>query len=293
VNYKFRNTIVLGILLLLVCILSAAALLWYYPTKIGDVEKNIVKLKKQIAALDGIDEEYYDLENTIKEQEQKLSKLDKRIASSVSPASTYHYLNSILHYSGLLDFNLLYLGNKSLKGYNYNIYSVKGEGSYATIFRFISYIERGPEFYKINSLEMRVVESKDEETGRTQIVIPFDMELWALYADVKDLPRIKRTLGNVSVYRVRNPFYPYIYRNIPANVDGLLEVERAELKAVMPDKAMIADKNGKIHVLREGDRVYMGYLSKIDVERNEIEFILNKGGIVDNFKLRLRFSESK
>ncbi len=292
-SYKIRNILVLTGFLVLISLVSGYLLLLHFPRKANKIEKDIKSLKKQVTALDGIEAEYYKLEEVIQGQEKKLAKLDKKIVSSVSPANTYKYLNTILDHSGFLEFNLLFLGEKEAKGYKYNAYSVKGEGNYGTIYRFIAYLEKGPEFYKIKKLNMRMVESKDEETGRNKIVVPFDMELWALFADVDELPRIKRTLNNVWVGYVTNPFYPHIYRNIPANADGLPEVERAELKAVLPNKAMIADNSGKVHVLKEGDPVYLGYVSKIDVEKNEVEFVLNKGGIVERFKLQLRFNESK
>ncbi len=41
--------------------------------------------------------------------------------------------------------------------------------------------------------------------------------------------------------------------------------------------------------MQEGDKVYLGYVSKIDAEDNQVVFILNKGGIVERFTLKLGF----
>ncbi len=291
-SYKMRNIVVLGSFCLLVSLVSGYFIFLHFPGKMKKVNKSITSLKKQISALDGIQDEYYKLEDMIKNQEKRLANLDKRIVPSVTPAATYNYLNNILNYSGLLEFDLLYTGTKDEKDFHYNMYSVKGEGNFDKIFKFVSYIEKGPEFYRINKINLKLVETKDKDSGKNQVVVPFEIELWALYADVDKLPKIHRTLDNVSVKYVSNPFYPNIYANIPANSDELLEVERAELKAVMPNKAMISDNQGKVHILQEGDRVYLGYCSKIKVEKNEVDFILNKGGIVEKFTLNLRFNES-
>ena len=132
---------------------------------------------------------------------------------------------------------------------------------------------------------------KDKETGVYQIILPFEMEIWALFANVPDLPPIRRTLASVRANSVTNPFYPFIYRNLPPNIDELPEVERAELKAILKDKILIADHQGKIHELVEGDKVYLGYLRSIDGEYNEANFILNKGGIIEKFSLQMRFGE--
>ncbi len=290
-TYKMRNILVLAGLVAFISLISGYIIFFHHPGKINKLNDNIQELKKQISALDGIEQEFYKLEEVIKEEEEKLKKLDKKVNSTVTPAATYNYLNTILKYSGLLEFNLFYSGEKKTKGFHYNIYRVKGEGSFYRLYRFISYLENGPEFYKINKLKMHMVEDKDENTGVREITVPFEMELWALYANVENLPEIRRTLADVRVKRPSSPFHPYIYSNIPANHKNLLVVERASLKALLPDRAMVSDNNGKIHVLREGDEVYLGYLSKIHHKQNFVEFVLNKGGIVEKFKLEMRFDK--
>ena len=115
------------------------------------------------------------------------------------------------------------------------------------------------------------------------------MELWALYTELEDVPSIRKTLRNVKASYVRNPFIPFIYRNLPVNSEGLLEVERATLKGILPDQAFIEDYSGQVYVMKVGDKVYLGYVSKIDAENNEVVFILNKGGIIEKFTLKLGF----
>ncbi len=290
-SYKARNIIVLSAFLAVILLVSGFFVFYYYPSKIGGVEGNIKNLKRQIAALDGIEKEFYQLDEILKTQEKKFARWDKVIRSSVSPASTYRYLNHIMNYCGFIEFNLYYSDTKEGKGYRYNVFRIKGEGSFWRIYRLISYIENGPEFYKIKNLNTHLVEEKDVETGKTKIVLPFEIELWALYADVEDLPEIDRTLADVRIRDASNPFHPYIYGSIPPNTDNLLDVSRAELKAVLPGKVMIADNTGKIHVLRVGDEVYLGYLSRILLEKNAAEFVLNKAGIVERTVLHLRFDE--
>ncbi len=290
-SYKLRNIIVLGTL----CFLLVAAAIYivgfHYPKKISAVEKQVAGIKKQIAGLQGVEEEYKNIDTIIKEKEERLANLNKRVVPSVTPSESYRYLISILKYSGMLDFDMLFQGTKKTNGYSYNVYNIKGEGPFYKIYEFVTYLEKGPYFYKIENLNLHMVENKDKETKQYQIIIPFEMEIWALFADVPDLPPIRRTLASVRVPRATNPFYPYIYRDLPDNVDNLPEVERAELKAIVKDKVFIADAEGIIHELQEGDKVYLGYLKTIDEENNEAHFILNKGGIVEKFSLHIRFGE--
>lgn len=279
--------------LILVLGVGAYFIGYFYPKRIKEVRDEIRKIEQRIEYFSKLKVELDSLESQIKKEQERLSQLDKQIFSRVTPAMTYSYLNSILNYSGFVKFDMLYLGDKKGQKYSYNVYDIRGEAFFDNIYKFIWYIERGPHIYRISNLELRGVETRDETTRRFLNVIPFQMELHALYTDVKDLPQIKRTLADVVVTSVRDPFTPYIYRELPPNTKGLLEVERAELRAIVPGKAFIADHAGRIHVLKEGDEVYLGYVTKIDVERNRVEFTLNKAGIVEKFVLKLRFDQQK
>ncbi len=289
--YKTRNTLILLAFLVIISVIGAYFIIYRYPKKINEAKAEIRRIEQQINALGDLQIELYNLQKQIKEEQEKLTQLDKQIVPDVTPAMTYSYLNSILNYAGFVKFDMLYMGSKKAQKYAYNIYDIKGEASFDNIYKFIWYIERGPQIYRISRLNLRGVETRDEQTRRFQIVVPFQMEVHALYADVKDLPPIKRTLADVKVEEVENPFVPYIYRELPPNIRGLLEVERADLKAVIPGRAFVADHTGKIHVLKEGDEVYLGYVTKIDIEKNQVEFTLNKAGIVEKFVLKLRFGQ--
>ena len=290
-SYKLRNIIVLACLFFLLSAVAGYIVFYHFPKKIAVVEKKITAVNKQIANLQGVEEEYNNIDKIIKEKESRLANLKKRVVPGVTPSQTYKYLISILKYSGVMDFDVLFQGTQEAGGYKYNVYSLKGEGSFQKIYKFVTYLEKGPLFYKIERLDLRLVEQKDKKTLVYQIIVPFEMEVHALFADVPDLPPIRHTLNKVRVPRVRNPFYPYVYRDLPANTENLPEVERADLKAIVNNKVLIADVEGNIHELEEGDKVYLGYLKTIDTETNEAHFILNKGGIVEKFSLHIRFGE--
>ncbi|MFQ5584152.1 MAG: hypothetical protein ACE5GL_06940 [Calditrichia bacterium] len=253
------------------------------------MRKSIRVTDQKIAALSGIELELKEAQKELAEQQKKLSRVDKQLVSSVAPAETYKYLNSILRYSGVLKFDLTYAGKREAEGYGYDIYHLKGEGFFSTLFKFIWYLERGPKIFKIRRANFRGVENRELDSTRTNIVVPFEVEFWALYTDVKDVPSIHRSLRDVKFSYVRNPYLPYIYRNLPLNKDGLVEVERARLKGILPGKAFVEDHTGKVHTLEEGAKVYLGFVSKIDHKYNEVYFILNKGGIVHQYKLKLGF----
>ena len=82
-------------------------------------------------------------------------------------------------------------------------------------------------------------------------------------------------------------FYPLIRNEIPPNTNNLLDVQTAQLLALIPEGAFLSDANGTTYLLWEGDPVYLGYLTKIDYENNKVSFILNKGGIIEKVDLLL------
>jgi hypothetical protein len=64
-------------------------------------------------------------------------------------------------------------------------------------------------------------------------------------------------------------------------------VQGANLLALIPEGAFIADSKGNTYLLWEGQQVYLGYLTKIDYDHNMVSFILNKGGIIEKIDLSL------
>lgn len=288
-DYKKRNIIILGIFVLLIGLAGGYYNFYSFPKQVDERKTKIRDLDQKIAALQGIEEEIKNVKTLIEEQKVKLSRLDKQLTPSGSPAETYQYINSILQYSGVLKIDLLYQARNQTDNYSYDIYKIKGEGFFPTIHKFIWYLERGPQIYKIKKLSLRGVENREIDSTRTYIVVPFEMELWALFTEIEDVPTIRRTLRSVRASHVRNPFIPFIYRNLPMNSEGLLEAERATLKGILPGQAFVEDHAGQVHVLQQGDKVYLGYVSKIDAENNQVRFILNKGGIVERFTLKLGF----
>jgi hypothetical protein len=251
-------------------------------TKIQDVDQ-------KITALQGLEEEIEHVETILEDQKTRLKNLDKQLAVSGSPAETYRYINSIMKYSGVLKVDLLFLTNNANENFIYDVYRIKGEGFFPTIYKFLWYLERGPEIYKIKKITFHGVENREIDSTRTNIIVPFEIEFWTVFTELEDVPPINRGLHNVRVSWVRNPFLPFIYRNLPMNSENLLEVERSELKGILPGKAFVEDHTDKIHVLEEGAKVYLGYVSKIDVENNQVVFILNKGGIIEKYILKLGF----
>jgi len=289
ISYQIRNIITLSIILIIIGSVGGYYVFSKYPKQIETLDKQIAELQVQIQALEFVATQLEEAQQKIEAEEIKLSLVDKQIVADVTPAATYTYLNKVLEYSGFLKFDMVFMGTAKKKKYSEHAYNVKGEGTFSAIYKFLSYLEAGPEMYKVRKLVMRGVETIDLETQTQDLVVTYEMEILALFAKGQDLPSINRTLDDVEFASAQDPFFPYVKKELPPNFYELLEVERAELKAVMANQAIIVDNNRNTHFIHDGDEIYLGYVKKIDEENNKVIFTLDKGGIVEDFTLELRF----
>jgi len=288
-SYKMRNTLILSAFIVVIAVIGGFLILYLFPKKLSVVRTELGRLNQQIAALDRIEIQYATLQRLIAAEEWKLANLDKRIVPDVTSSQTYAYLNAIVQHAGDLKFDVLYSTRVMSGSYGYNVYQIKGEGSFEDIYKFIWYVERGPLIYKVSDLSLRGVESSQHRSGRSNLIITFEMELRAMFSDAKNLPQVQGDLASVVVTEFKDPFNPRVKRNLPPNTENLIEVERSELKAVIPGKAFVADHSGKVRVIQVGERVFLGYVTRIDVDKNQVEFSLNKNGKVQKFVLKLSF----
>ena len=104
------------------------------------------------------------------------------------------------------------------------------------------------------------------------------------------MPQKSRAPTPAPTLLIVDPFAPIISSGIPPNTRSLVEVERADLRAVIPGKAFVLDQTNVIRTLLEGDEVYLGYVTKIDQANGRMECTLNKGGIIEKVELKIRYS---
>ena len=293
-SYALRNTIVLAAFLVVIFGVGI------YLTKVeqrGEMKTLQVESEsydRTISQRPEMEKEMQISETKLAEMKEKYSKRFKVIPSNDTTALTYAYLNRIMDASGFVKFDMLYQGAKSYKQYGYNIYNLKGETSYNNLFRFIWYLEHARLLYKIGDITLTGHEVRESTREAPKTIVPFTMELHAHYSTVAGVSS-EYSGEDKTLYRSvgvgLNFLRPLISSEPPANLRGLVDVERSDLRAVMADKVFIVDEKGVGHVLRVGDEVYLGYLTKIDPSKNEAEFTLNKGGIIDRVVLKVRFGK--
>ncbi len=291
--YKMRNHLILGSFTALIFLLGGYLALWSYPKKIAAKKNELFQVYTQMKQYGDIEKEYSQLDSMIREKRQSLATMDKQFTSEETFAQTYDYLNSILGQIGFLEFNMNFVRKEDRGKFGYNVYSIRGEGPFSRVFQFIFYIEKGPRMYRISRLNLNSAERSGPNSRNSVLVIPFDMEVWSYFAKLDSLPAVTERLANLSAPQVANPFQlavarPATLSSLPPNTEKLVEVQRAELKAVMAGKALV-EYNGQVFVMKEGDRVYLGQLTHINPDKNEVVFTLNKGGVSETVTLQLKF----
>jgi len=288
---NLRNTVLLLIIVLILILAGIFFVSSHYNKKIETATKQISELEQKLDQIPQLSYEIEAAESALVSYQLRLSQLDKTIKPELAEVAAYCYLDSIQDKFGFLKCTITFEEDSTLAEYSYLGFSIKGESYFSVINNFVWALENGPNLYKIKTINLRSVEELDEETGETMVIVIFEMKIWALYAKVENLPPIQNSLAAIPYQELRiNPFYPYFTQHLTPNIDKLPEVERSELKVILPDQIIISDAQNNLLSLYIGDEVYLGYLTRINPEERYAEFTLNKGGIISTFRLTLTFN---
>lgn len=268
--------------------------------RFGVLPKKIDKAEQEIKTIDVELQNTPDLINTYNQYsqllivtKQKWEGRNKDIPPVDITGQTYDYFNRTIDKSGEVKLDMLYQGIRNYKNYGFNTYNLKGEAPFENLYKFIWYIENSRLLYKIRNISLKGLELKEKESGETKLMVTYEITLEAYFSSIPELYSSSGERKLVATALVSNPFEPLILRDLPANTEDLVEIERSDLKAVVPSKAFVVDQNNKMRTLSEGDEVYLGYVTKIDPVLGRIECTLNKGGIIEKFELYIRYGQKQ
>jgi hypothetical protein len=289
VSYKIRNSLVLGVLLLLILGVGSYIRAYNLPKKLAKVEAEIKRIDTELQNTPNLVAEFNDLSATLTDAQKRWENRNKDIPPTDITSQSYAYFSRLIDLSGYVKLDMIYQRVESRGNYGFNVYSLKGEAPFDNFYRFLWYLENGRKLYKINSIAVKGLEvpPKEEEPGK--LLVTFDMVVHAYFSSVAELASAPGERSISPNYLGTDPFAPVITRDIPPNTEALVEIERSDLKAVIPGKAFVLDQNSVIRTLGEGDEVYLGYVTKILPEEGRIECTLNKGGIIEKVDLKIRY----
>lgn len=292
-SYAWRNTLIIGVLL---AMLAAGGLYWTQVRQVEKVKKLQERegaLRTELANTDGVLAQYDTTRAYLERQEERWSARTQVIPAVDSPARTLDYLYQILKSpESFVTFDLVYKGQKDEKGYSVNRYALEGAGHFEKLYSFIWRLEHGRHFYAVDHVEIEYVEPDSGMYTAAWEQVRFKMFVRAFFAP----GQTEEALPGAPLpaeEAVPNPFLPLITQYLPDNRSDFFEVEGARVKALTHDMAYLVDVKGRPHTLREGDRVFMGWLTEIDIRRNRVWFVLNKGGIEERVALTAEFDTKR
>jgi hypothetical protein len=295
VSYALRNSLFTAALLLLVI---GAGIYWVGVRKVEHLkalQATYAEARAELETANSVLAIHDSTQAELDALKERWRTQDQIVPASDSPDQTLAYLDELQKLAGRrLDFDFLFKVREDDEQYSTNIYGIQGKGRFASLYAFLWYLEHGHSFYTVDRLQLTFREPDSGVQSGDWLWIQFRMVVRAYFqpeSRVEDLP----PLGDEPVREslALDSFRPLITRTLPRNTDGLLVIEGAVLKGLTHDTAYMGDGEGGLHVLRKGDRIYLGWLDKIDILRNRAEFLMNRGGIWERLWLSVELSETQ
>lgn len=284
---KLKNTIIVLVILIAIAVGGGLFNYVYLKSKIENNEKKVKDLKLYQLDSEALEEQLVFLRNRVAQLDSILANRKYNIPFNFSQSGFFDFVNEVSYsFSPYSYINIEYDDMETSKNFNIYNYTLNGVAEFNDLYHLLYSIEESKLLKKISGVELSNNVNVDED-GTPHYLVTYKFKT-AVYFSNDDRYYVKDFRENVLT---PNPaydiFYPLIRNEIPPNIEGLLDVQSATLLALIPDGAFLADGSGNTYLLWEGDKVYLGYLTNINYESNEVNFVLNKGGIIENISLKI------
>lgn len=284
---KLKNTVFLLVGLVILFLLGYAYIYFFQRPKIKDKNLEINNLRAYEYDISALTQQLKEKQIRVVELDSILAARKYIIPQEIIPLRFYEFMNGVqTMLSPTTRVNIEYKEKKEEQEFFYYEYSLSGVGSYGDVYKVIYAIEQSKELKKIKSVSLSNFIQSTEDT-EPEFLVAFNLTVAVYFASNNRFTTETYTENDLRAPFVYDIFFPLIQTAIPPNLDGLLDVQGARLLALVPEGAFISNISGESYLLTEGDRVYLGYLTKIDYKNNTVRFILNKGGIVETKDLYL------
>ncbi|MEK7748565.1 MAG: hypothetical protein AAB269_00745 [Bacteroidota bacterium] len=280
-SFKIRNSIILGSFALLVTLGGSAFWMWWQPRQLNKIKAELDNVNKQLDELPVLIQEVAALTSQFQDRKRKYDSRSKEIPPYDISSQTYAYMSQGLDEAGFMKFNMKFETSEDFGQYGYNTYRlVEGEGQFENLYKFIYYLENGRRLYKIKSVSFSHYEALDPDTKETKTSILFNVEFHAYFTTIVELGTSLAAKALPVPPSPFNPFKPLVLGTLTTEApEGELNSNNLELKAIIPGKAF-ALYDAELIVLQMGDKVWRGYVSKIDPTSASVEFTLDEGGVI-------------
>ena len=292
-NKKLRSTLSLVGLLLLIAVFSGVYVFVFQRGKLNEKRNKLEELMANDYNTEQLTLQYQDLLKRSSVLDSILAARKFNIPKNLSSIKFYNFINNVSStYSEASQIDVEFLGQNQDKEFFYFEYKLTGKATYNDLFNLVYGIEHSKELKKLTEISLNNLVVTDQE-GMPTFLVGFSMKVGVYFSSNDRFATASLVENNLKTAPAYDAFYPIIRNQIPPNVDMLLDVQGAKLLALIPEGAFIADNKGNTYLVWEGEQVYLGYLTKIDYEKNKVSFILNKGGIIEKVELELEKEKLK
>lgn len=285
---KLKNTLILLVIFIITIVLASVYLFIIQKGKIEDRKKKIQELSLNSYNTEELLSQLNTLKKRVSQLDSILAIRKYNIPVQIPQSKFYDFVNDIsISFEPESFVNIEYV--EAVEGAEFHSYSYKLTGTvYFEEFYYLVYaIEQSKELKKITSCSIDNFVFV-EQNGVPHYQVSFAIQVKVYFSSSDRFVSANFRENQLRPNTIYDIFYPLIRNEIPPNVKGLLDVQTAQLLALIPDGAFLSDSKGNTFLLWEGDEVYLGYLTSIDFKNNMVSFILNKGGLVEKINLSLQ-----
>lgn len=286
-NRKTVSTLLLLGILIIVAISGGIYTFYIQDGDIEEKQKELDNLKVNAQNTEELKVQLSELKKRVEELDAILALRKYIIPVNIPQSNFFKFINNVSeNFTEYSHVNVEYIGNGDPGNFYSYIYNIKGTAEFNDLFKLVYAIEQSKELKKITKGNLNNFIEVDEE-GVPHYLVSYNYDVLVYYSDNDNFASAKYSENRLKSNPLYNIFYPLIREKIPPNTNNLLDVQTAQLLALIPDGAYISDASGQTHLLWEGDEVYLGYLTKIDYTNNEVKFVLNKGGVIEKVTLKI------
>lgn len=284
---KTKNTILLAVILFIIILAGGIYTFVIQKGHINDKEKKLEEINVNAYDTDDLIQQLLTLQERAVELDSILSLRKYNVPVVLRQSKFYNFVNKVSYKFSPNSFvNIEYNSVENEQHFSKYKYMLSGTATFNDLYELIYAIEQSKELKKITNVSLSNFVKVDEE-GFAHYLVNFRFETSVYFSDNDRFASSNLKENRLTANPLYDIFYPLIRNEIPPNVDNLLDVQNAQLLALIPEGAFLANNNGDTYLLWEGDEVYLGYLTEIDYENSQVHFIMNKGGIIEKVTLSL------
>lgn len=286
-SYGVRNTIILLSVLILFVGSGWGYIYFFQQPEIEKLQKEADQKQTELQNKQQIADRYPTVLKQFEEATDYLENFDKSLYPTNNEDQVYYFLNSINKGSSYTDFTFSFKDSTKNEQHGEISMQVTGQGYYRNVINFIRRIELSAPLNKIDNIKINPINDLDSY-GK----VNYTFNLKSLYDRRAGFENTSMAITDDIYGSVYNPFFPLI-RAVKKNSENRINVEASTLIAVSGNRVFLLDQSGMLRKISPGDKVYLGKLRSLNVNKGSATFVLNKGGIIKQVTLQVNKDEDE